>query len=131
MNSKKYNHYSTLSVVGLATLVFIYNDFLCSGENCYDLEVSVLEPLFWGLLSIIPTLLLLYAFSEQILFLWFKHIVWWVVLVGAWAVTNNENENDLSPFADDITIIGMLAVLLFIITLVYALVMNRKLKKNP
>lgn len=130
MNRKKYNHYSILSVVGLATLAFIYNDFLCSGESCYDLEVSVLEPFFWGLLSIIPTLLLLYAFSERILISWFKHIAWWIVLAGAWAVTNNENENDLSPFADDITIIGMLATLLFITTLIYALAMNRKLKNN-
>lgn len=127
---KSYITSSIFLVVGLAIIVFIYNDFLCSAANCYELESAVFEPLFWGLLGIIPTLFLLLFFSAQIFISWIKHVVWWVVLVGAWAVTNNGNENDLSPFADDVTIIVMLAGILFVVTLTYALIMNRRLKKR-
>ena len=127
---KSYNTRSIFLVVGLAVIVFIYNDFLCSSSNCYELEGTIFEPLFWGLLGIVPALSLLLFFSEQIFISWLKHVALWVVLMGLWAVTNNENESDFSPFADDTTIIGTLAVFLFVITLIYALIMNRRLKKN-
>jgi hypothetical protein len=127
---KSYNTRSIFLVVGLAVIVFIYNDFLCSSSNCYELEGAIFEPLFWGLLGIIPALSLLLFFPEQIFISWIRHIAWWVVLMGSWAVTNNENENDLSPFADDTTIIGVLAIFLFVVTLIYALIMNRRLKKG-
>ena len=58
MNNKKYNQFGVILAIGLAGLVFVYNDFLCLAESCYELEVAIFEPLFFGLLGI--TLILLF-----------------------------------------------------------------------
>lgn len=123
---RKINVYAFCFGVFSAVFVYVLFEIKCLG-SC---NTDIIKPLFWGLLGIIPALSLLLFFSEQIFISWLKHVALWVVLMGLWAVTNNENESDFSPFANDITIIGMLAVILFVVTLIYALIMNRRLKKN-
>ena len=129
-NRKKYNTYSIFLVVGLAVLVYIYNDFLCFATNCYELEVTIFEPFFFGALTILPTLLVLRLFQEKIFISWLKFIAWWFILLVAFFVGSNENESDFSPFANDVSVVSISMALLFIITLIYALVMKRKLRGN-
>lgn len=131
MKNKKYSRYAILSVVALMATVFIYNDFLCSGVSCYELEISLFEPLFFGALGLSASLLLLLFFSEQVFISWLKHVAWWFVL-GTIAIVLSINPyagGILTIDRGDTTIYSM--TVLFVLTLIYALIMQWRHKKTP
>jgi membrane-associated HD superfamily phosphohydrolase len=127
---KKYNLYAITSALVTLTVILIYSEFLCgSSDKCYDLEVIFLEPLFFGTLGLIPTLLIL-LWRGEIFVSWLKHIAWWNILVALFIVSSNENEGFLSPIENDSSVILACSAFLFIITIIYALVMKMKVSNN-
>jgi Na+/H+ antiporter NhaC len=114
----------------LGLMVFVYNDFLCKKSSCYDLEVNVFEPTFFVLVGLLPVLIFLLFFSNRVFVGWLKHIAWWFLIAVGLLVSSNNHENDFSMFGSDNFVIGVMMTILFIITLVYALIMNRRLKKQ-
>ncbi len=121
--------YFLVTFLCLAVLTFIYNDFICSGSKCYEMEVSFFEPLFFATVGIIPTLVFLLFFPKKIFFLWLKYFAWWFMIIVMLFVMRTYNENDFSPFANDVFNVNLSMAILFIITFIYALIMNN-LRKN-
>lgn len=130
MKGKKVGIYFLGISVILGLSIFIYNDFLCKSEQCYRLETPIFEPTFFAILGLIPTIIFLLFFSEKIFLEWLKHIAWWFFLVALYFVV------DTNPYSSDILSISRTQValfwmaLLFIVTLIYALVMNKSLKSS-
>lgn len=128
MNNKKHSGvYLLTSCIGLGALILIYNDFICSGAKCYNLEVSLLEPSFYILLGLIPTSLSLLFFPEKIFILWMKHIAWWF-LIFTFLMVGNTSQGGFLPMYDKAQVALFWMAVLFVITVIYALIMNRKLK---
>ncbi len=113
--------------LGLAVLVFIYNEYFCTGLCYVTFERGFLEPLFFGLLGFIPTLMFLLFFSERLFISWMKHIAWWSILMTIFFVSSNENESAFSNFGDDVFVVLSSAAVLFVVTLLYAPIMKGKL----
>jgi membrane-associated HD superfamily phosphohydrolase len=123
---RKYNLYSVVSAVVVLVGIFVYSEFLCgSSDKCYDQEVFFLEPTFFLVLGLIPSLLIL-LWRGEVFITWLKHIAWWNILIALFIVSSNENESFLSPIENDSSVIIACATLLFVITIVYAIV-----KKDP
>ncbi len=130
LETKKINLITLALCFLFAGGIYIFDEFFCT-RNCYIVYESVfLEPLFFTLLGLLPALTLLMFFSDRIFSSWLKHIAWWFMLVILLMITSNENESSFSNFDSDVWIINMSTGILFIITLVYALIMNRRLKKQ-
>jgi hypothetical protein len=127
---RKYQLY-TLGLVLIIPLV-IYLLFEVNGFDSVSLNIisNFVNPLFFGSLGLVPTILILLFSSDRIFSSWLKHIAWWFMLVILLMITSNENESSFSNFDSDVWIINMSMGILFIITLVYALIMNRRLKKQ-
>lgn len=127
---RKYQLY-TLGLVLIIPLV-IYLLFEVNGFDSVSLKIvsNFVNPLFFGSLGLVPTILMLLFFSDMIFTSWLKHIAWWFMLVILLMITSNENESSFSNFDSDVWIINMSMTLLFIITFVYALIMSRRLKKQ-
>lgn len=131
LETKKLNMRFFIGTIVASFSLYLITDFFCTGD-CYVLyETSYLDPLFFILLGLVPTAFTLLFFSEKVFFSWAKHIAWWFILLVAWAVSNNENESDFSPAGDDISVVSWSMAVLFVITLIYAIIMNWRLKKNP
>ncbi len=125
--SKKYGIYGLMAAIVALVLVYLFFKVKCFG-SC---DTTVIKPLFVGILALLPTLIILSFFSDRIFISWLKHIAWWIVLVTVILVKSNDHENDFSMFGSDNFVIGITMTILFIITLVYALIMNKKLKGKP
>ena len=130
IKEKKISVYFLIFLLVLGSSIFIYNDYLCSGVKCYELEVSFFEPAFFAIVSLLPTSIFLLFFSEGIFILWSKHIGWWYLLGVIYFIffVSSENQSFLSPSHSQVVM--FLMAILFVITFVYALVMNRRLKKS-
>ena len=129
MKEKKWNVYA-ICVAALMSisisLAFRFNLFASwSPETISD----IVNPLFFGILCLMPTLAFL-LWRGEIFISWLKHIAWWFLLgIGYFILfVSSENESFLSP--GRVQIVMFFMAILFIITLIYALVMNRKLKKG-
>lgn len=119
-------------VLGVTVLfaagLYIFTTFFCTGSCYVGLETMYLRPLFFGTLSLIPTLAFLLFFSTEIFVSWMKHVAWWVLLVAIYFVA------EVNPYSSGILSIDRSQValfwmaVLFVITVIYALIMNRKLK---
>lgn len=124
----KFSSFGFVAVFSLA--LYIFNKYFCVG-NCYvNVEDQYLGPLFMGGIGLSLSLFLLLFFSEQIFISWLKHIGWWYLLGVTYFIffVSSENQSFLSPSHSQFVLFFM--AILFIITLIYALVMNRRLKKN-
>lgn len=91
---------------------------------------DVLKPTFFGLFGLIPVALYLMFFSEQVFRTWLKKVASWFLPLTFIAVASVEEGQGLFPMTSDgrsDTAILMMAIL-FVITLVYALVMRKRLK---
>jgi hypothetical protein len=87
--------------------------------KCFDLcNTSIIKPIFFGLLGLIPTLLLLLCFPQKVFIAWAKYIVWWAMLFTVWAVPNFSDD----LFFSRIWITNACMVLLFVLTFIYAIV---------
>lgn len=113
-------------VIAVTLLLYGYTEFFCGG-NCYPFVHGRLDPMYTGMLGSVPTLLLFIFFGKKMFVLWVKHIAWWFSILTAFAVSNT-SQGGFLPFysRDDVALFWM--AILFIITLIYALIMNRKLK---
>ncbi|MFA6270672.1 MAG: hypothetical protein WC657_05715, partial [Candidatus Paceibacterota bacterium] len=107
-----------------------FNTFLCTGSCYVDLEKSYLRPMLFGFSGLVPTLVVLLFFHGRIFISWFKHVAWWFLVLAIYFVA------DTNPYSSDILSINRVRVvlfwtaLLFVITLIYALIMNKRLKDN-
>ena len=115
----------------LAGGIYIFSEFFCKRECYIAYESNYLEPLFFVLVGLFPILVMLLFFQDKIFVSWVKRVAWWFLIIVELLVMSNNHENDFSIFGDDTFVIGVMMTLLFIITLVYALIMNKKLKEKP
>ncbi len=119
--------FSGLSIVG-TFLLYSTTGFFC-GENCYTFfSGGRLDSVYAGTLGIVPTLLLLLLFPRGIFILWLKHIAWWFAILTAWTVSNFGGGHFLNPSHEGVAFFCM--VILFTVTLIYALVMKKKVTNN-
>ena len=113
---------AAILVLGITYLLF---KIKCFG-SC---DTEIIKPFFMAVLGLIPTLLIL-LLREEIFISWLKHIAWWFLLGTTFLVRS------VDPYTSDILSTDRIGtamycmVLLFIITLIYALVMNRRLKND-
>jgi|CXWL01.1.fsa_nt_gi hypothetical protein len=125
MKEKKWNVYVFGILILALTLLYTLFKVKCFG-SC---NAPVIKPLFAELLGLVPTVLLLFCFSGKIFFSWMKHISWWFLLMTTYFVYQTEPYGGiLSIDRAQVALFWMAA--LFIVTLIYALVMSRKLKDS-
>lgn len=122
---KKWNTYAIIGAALVSGLVYLLFKVKCFG-SC---DTGIVKPFFVETLGLIPTLLIL-LWRGEIFISWLKHIAWWFLLGVTYFIffISSENESFLSP--SRVQVVLFLMSVLFIITLIYALVMNRKLKGN-
>lgn len=112
-------------VVIVTLLLYAVTNFFCVG-NCPFFVFGRIEPLYIAVLLFLPTVICLFFFSWEVFVLWTKHIAWWFSIFTMLAITNFGGGSFLNPSRNEIAILCM--SILFIITLIYALIMNKKLK---
>ncbi len=124
---KRYKKNSHLAlVIAFACLGSVYLLFMA---RCFgSCDTTIIKPLFVSILGLIPTLIMLVFFSDKIFISWVKRIAWWFVLIVAILVKSNDHESDYSFFGDDVTVIGLMMTILFVITLIYAFGAKKKLR---
>lgn len=127
MNNKIVSILPQVSIVGVTLLLYVATNFFCIG-NCSFFVYGRMEPLYISSLFFLPTALCLFFFPWRIFVLWTKHIAWWFSIFTALAITNLGGGSFLNPSHNEMAILCM--SLLFIITLIYAPLMSKKLKKN-
>ncbi|MFZ2253414.1 MAG: hypothetical protein WAW13_04595 [Minisyncoccia bacterium] len=129
IKEKKWNVFATLLSISVPALIYVL--FQAHYFNSLSPETisDVVNPIFFGMLSLIPTLIFLLFFSKNIFISWFRYIAWWVLLGVAYFIffVSSENAGFLSPSHAQIVIFIM--AILFVVTLVYA-VCTKKLKKS-
>ncbi len=126
IKEKKWNTYALIGTASVSALTYLLFKVKCFG-SC---DTEIIKPFFMATLGLIPTMIFLLFFSNKIFISWFKHIGWWFLLGVTYIIffVSSENESFLSP--SRVQVILFLMIGLFIITIIYALVMNWKLKKN-
>ena len=112
------------SIILLSMLLYLYSNVFCV-SNCYGITGDRVHPIQSGGMWLIPTLVLLFLFKKRIAVLWLRHIGSWFFPISFIGITNL---SDGLFFSSD-WIANAFMTILFIITLVYALIMNRRLKK--
>lgn len=130
MNIKK-GHALIADFLFLITVV-VFVEYLCHDYSCYSLESTVTEPLFYAFAGLVPTLSYLMLFDQQIFYSWTKQVASWFLPLTLILVASVDEGQGLFPLSSNgrnDTVILMMAIL-FIITLVYAPIMNRKYKKR-
>lgn len=115
-------------VIVVTFLLYSFTGFFCEG-NCYPFFSGRFEPLYVGILGLLPTLIILFCFSKKICILWMVHIAWWFA-IGTACVVSNTTQNGFLPFFNRQGVALICMAILFIITLAYVLVMETRLRKN-
>ncbi len=113
----------------LATLVFIILEYKCTGSCYVFYEEPYFEPLFYVLLSLLPTTLLLTFVSQPLFSSWLKRIASWFLPLTFIMIASVKQGQGLFPMTSDgrnDTALLMMVVF-FIITCVYLLVMRKKI----
>ncbi len=112
-------------IISAVFLLYLFTELFCGG-NCRPFIHGKIPPLQNALLGFVPTLLIL-LFFRKVAVMWLRHIAWWFTIFTA-VIVSNGTGGFLSPSRERTAFLCM--ALLFIITLVYALIMNKKLKKQ-
>lgn len=107
-------------------LLYLFTEFFCAG-NCHPFIHGKMPPLYNGLLGLIPTLLILVIF-RKVSVKWVRQVAWWYSILFALVVSNGTGGSFISPSRENMAF--HLMALLFVITLIYALIMNRRLKRQ-
>lgn len=119
---RKYNLQILTFVLVVLGVSLFFTEYFC-GENdrCYE----IFEPLFFDVVGIVPTLLILLC-RENIFLSWFRHIGWWYLLgvTSFILLVSFENESFLTPPKEHFVLLSM--GILFIVTLVYVVVRKKK-----
>ena len=129
MNKNEKKKVTVSGLIIVATfLLYAFTDFFCGG-NCYPFVHGHFSPVYKGILGLSPSLILLVFFSRNIYISWIKHIAWWFAIVTAYAVANTSQGGFLPFYSRDDVVLFWMAIL-FIITFIYALIMNKRLKEK-
>ncbi|MCF7815485.1 MAG: hypothetical protein K9M10_00225 [Candidatus Pacebacteria bacterium] len=130
MNKEKRHNFYAIFVTAVV-LAGIYLMFKLSFFDSWSPEIisDIVNPLYFGLLALIPTLMFLLFFMGRLFILWIKHVAWWffaftVLMVG------NTSQGGFLPLYDKVQVALFWMAILFIVTVVYALIMNKRLKNE-
>jgi hypothetical protein len=114
-------------VITISFLIYFFTDVYC-GDACGLVQDGDKQSIFIsGLLWFMPTLLVLIFFGSKVTADWLRHIGWWFSILFPAIVIKFIGGGVLSM--DDIAVKVMM-ILLFIITLVYTPITERRLKKS-
>lgn len=122
LEMKKISILIYFAIIGVTLVAYFFTDIFCGG-NCYPFVHGTQNMVYTWALGLIPTLAIFVFFGKRIFESWVRHIAWWFTIIIAFA-GRNLTEGVLSPSEEYIVNAAM--VLLFIITLIYAVVMKRK-----
>ncbi len=120
---KKWNTYTLGVIVSLLVLIYILFEVKCFG-SC---NATIIKPLFAGLFGLLPTSFFLIWFTERIFILWLKHIAWWFLLLITYFIYQTSPYGGILSIDRSRVALFWMAIL-FIITFIYALIMNKRLK---
>jgi hypothetical protein len=112
----------------LAAVVFVFLEYFCTG-SCYILyEEAYTEPLFYTLISLLPTTLLLAFVSQPLFSSWLKRIASWFFPLTFIMITSVKQGQGLFPMTSDgrNDTATLMMIALFIITCVYVFVMRKR-----
>lgn len=126
LKTREINTLVYIGIIGITLISYFFTDIFCKG-SCYPFVHGVAKMAYIWLLGLIPTLALFIFFGRNIFVSWIRHIAWWFAILVAFA-GRNLTKGILSPSEEYIVIISM--AVLFVITLVYAIVMSRKHKQS-
>lgn len=129
-SGKKLQTSLLLADVLLVVIVYVLFDAGVFTFLTPEQVTEVLKPVFFGLIALVPVTLYLMFFSEQVFRAWLKKVASWFLPLTFIAVASVDEGQGLFPMTSDgrsDTAILMM-VILFAITLVYALVMRKRLK---
>jgi hypothetical protein len=115
----------------LLTIVLYYFNYFCTGTCYVQYEDIYTGPILSLTIGFLPTTFFLLFFNSQIVWSWIKHLGW-LVFVFIYIVFS------MNPYSSDILSVlfnrenaaYFLMAILFIITLIYAPIMSRKLKRS-
>jgi hypothetical protein len=127
MNNKILSILPQVIIIGVTLLLYTATNLFCIG-NCSFFVYGRMEPLYISSLFFLPTALCLFFFSWEIFVLWTRHIAWWFSIFTVLVITNFGGGGFLNPSHNGMAIFCM--SILFIITLIYAPIMSRKLKRD-
>lgn len=112
-----------------AVSIFVFVDYLCKGNICYDIKFQLESPLYFFVGLIMSLLFFLFS-SQEFFQLWQKRILsWFLILLILIASSESPYPGGILTFDRGDVVIGMMT-LLFIITLVYVPIMHRIQKKR-
>lgn len=130
MNFRKRHLFVANLVLLGATFIFV--EYICDSYWCFDIEQTVTEPLLYSLIAFLPTTSYLMFFSEPTFTSWVKRVASWFFPTLLILVLSVENGQGLFPMTSDgrsDTAILMMTIL-FIMTLVYAPIVQKRLKRG-
>lgn len=114
----------TLVCFGIIVVTFglyFFTNFFCNSW-CPSHVFGKFDVVYPSLLGLIPTIAILAFFGKKIFLSWIRHIAWWFSIAAVWIISNTSDGFILSPGRNKTAL--FLTALLFIITLIYALVMR-------
>ncbi len=112
----------------LVTILYIFTEFFCS-EACFVFyQKPYFDPLLTGFTGILASMILINLFSQAVFASWLRKILSWYLPITFIIVASVDESQGLFPMTSDgrnDTAIIMTGIL-FLITLIYALIMRRK-----
>lgn len=115
----------SVAVTGISFLVYFLTDIYC-GNKCGVVQDGDRFDIFvTGILWFLPTFLLLLFVDRRVSFGWLRHIGWWFSILFP-VMAMQFTGGGIFSMEEFVAILMM--VILFVITLVYALVMRKRLK---
>ncbi len=122
LKEKKYNLAIFCSLLLIAVFAYTLFELRCFGR-C---DTYALIYMYLSSAGIAVSLVPLLFFHGRVFIAWLKHILWWYLILATLILL--KPDNDLFLEKEDYIVI--LAVILFIVTIVYALIMSYILKKK-
>ena len=109
-------------------ILYLFTQHYCSGECYVDFERPFLGPLYYLMTGLLPSMLYLQFFDDQISLMWVKSIAWWFLIVSFGVVSTVKFGQGLFPMTSDgrSDTAVLMMIVLFAVTLVYAPVMSKK-----
>lgn len=115
----------------LSASILYYFNYSCSGTCYVQYEDIYTRPLLSLVVGFLPTVFFLLFFNNQIVWSWIKHLGWLVLIFIYIIFSMNPYSSDILSllFNRENTAYFLMAIL-FLITLIYAPLMSKKLKRN-
>lgn len=125
------NSLLSILVIFIGATLYLYTDFFCGG-NCYPAPRGTMLDSFQSIVvGIVPSVAIMIIFSKKIIMMWLRQVLWWYIIIVFFIVSNTHDGSDILSllFNRENTAYFCMSIL-FIITLIYAPLMSRKLKRN-